>query len=270
MVRCIALSRQVGARASRRDRSSRPTLAGCPSTAASTRRRPLPAPVAPDSRGRLVDRLVRAAERLDADDIEAALDEAFAIATFEVVANDVLMPALVAAGAAWANGSLDVGGEHALSAAVMRRLAAAFQAAGTGTDRGPVVVGTVPGERHELGALAFAIAARRAGLDVVYLGADIPIASWVEACRRCGAVAAVVGSVSVATQAGLGTVVRELGTLVEPPLVAVGGRGAERATTGPGVVLLPHDISGAVAALPGQPAHGPRSPSLRSVLRVSA
>ena len=202
-----------------------------------------------DPRGRLVELLVEAARTLDPEGMEAALDEAFAIATFEVVAHEVLMPAMVAAGSAWEDGSLDVAGEHALSAAVMRRLAAAFQAAGSGTDRRPIVVGMAPGERHELGALAFAIAARRGGLDVVYLGADVPAASWVEACRRSGAVAAVVGSVTVESRVGLRAVVRELRALSEPPLVAVGGRGAERLVARTGLVLLPHDIGAAVAAL---------------------
>jgi MerR family transcriptional regulator, light-induced transcriptional regulator len=44
-----------------------------------------------------------------------------------------------------------------------------------------VLVGLPPGSRHELGALAFATAARRAGLAVLYLGRDLRIDDWVRA-----------------------------------------------------------------------------------------
>ena len=44
-----------------------------------------------------------------------------------------------------------------------------------------MLVGLPPGCRHELGALAFATAARRAGLSVAYVGADLPVESWLDA-----------------------------------------------------------------------------------------
>ena len=97
-----------------------------------------------------------------------------------------LLPALVALGDAWAAGRLDVAAEHAASHAVLRRLSAAFQAAGGATPRRKAVSssGCHRAARHELGALAFAVAARRAGLPVLYLGPDLPVADWVATVRR--------------------------------------------------------------------------------------
>ncbi len=46
-----------------------------------------------------------------------------------------------------------------------------------------VVVGLPAGARHDLGVLAFAMAARRAGLNTAYLGPDLPAAHWLAALQ---------------------------------------------------------------------------------------
>ncbi len=131
--------------------------------------------------GALVTRILDAARNIDVSDLEAALDETFGSARFEVAADRVLMPALRAIGDAWERGEVSVAGEHAASHAILRRMAMAFEAAGSVDGERPVLVGLGPKTRHELGALAFAIAARRAGLPVLYLGPDLPVESWVAA-----------------------------------------------------------------------------------------
>ena len=72
--------------------------------------------------------------------------------------------------------------EHAASAAVGRWIGAAYDAAGTNrSDARPIVVGLPAGARHELAALAFAVAARRAGLTVQYIGALLDAVRELEA-----------------------------------------------------------------------------------------
>ena len=93
------------------------------------------------------------------------------------------MPAMVAVGQAWAGGHLDVAQEHFLSAAVMRRLAAAYDAAGHARAARHVLTGLAPGATHQIATLAFATMLRRAGLRVTYLGPDLPVPSWVQAVR---------------------------------------------------------------------------------------
>lgn len=130
------------------------------------------------------DDLVAACRTLDPLRVAAVLDERFARGSFEAVVDDWLMPALTAVGDAWARGEVSTAAEHLVAHAVLRRLAAAYEAAGTGT-RGPrVVIGLPPGGRHELGSLAFAVAARRAGLAVTYVGADLPRESWLDAVAQ--------------------------------------------------------------------------------------
>ncbi len=119
-----------------------------------------------------------AATRLDIVGIDESLDAGFGLGSFEHVVDSWLFPTLTALGEGWARGEIDVAGEHAASHAVHRRLSAAFDAAG-GRPRGPaVVVGLPSGSQHEFGALAFATAIRRSGLNVLYLGANVPASSW--------------------------------------------------------------------------------------------
>jgi DNA-binding transcriptional MerR regulator len=191
---------------------------------------------------------VEAAAALDDAGVEAILDDAFASGSFERVVEQRLMPALRALGEAWADGTVSVAAEHAASHAVLRRLSAAFEAAGRLDIESPVLVGLPPGSRHELGVLAFATAARRRGIGVVYLGADVPEPSWRDAAGITRARAAVVGIPTPDDRRaaeGVAQAMTETGGL----LVAVGGPGASGARLPGSVIRLPDDIPNAAAAL---------------------
>ncbi len=190
---------------------------------------------------------LEAAATVDPVTVESVLDRAFALGTFETVVDGWLMPTLRALGDAWADGWVDVAGEHAASHAVMRRLSQAFAAAASVT-RGPrVVVALPPGAVHELGALAFATAARRRGLAVVYLGADLPVASWVRAVHAFPTRAAVL---AVQTTDDRPAAVRTAQALMTArPDLPVAAGGAQSEDLAAGVVTLPKSITEAVVAL---------------------
>jgi DNA-binding transcriptional MerR regulator/methylmalonyl-CoA mutase cobalamin-binding subunit len=129
--------------------------------------------------------LVSAAVALDSAAITRLLDDHFAKGSFEQVVDRWLLPELERLGQAWADGAVSVAGEHLAAAAVQRRLSAAFDAAALDSGRSPLLLtGLPPGCRHELGILAFATAARRQGLAVVYLGPDLPLRDWLTAADR--------------------------------------------------------------------------------------
>jgi len=128
--------------------------------------------------------LLAAARDVDPERVGAVLDDRFARGSFEAVVDGWLMPALEAVGDAWDRGELSTAAEHLVAHAVLRRLSTAYEAAGRGATGPSILVGLAPGSRHELGALAFATAARRAGLAVTYLGADLPVDSWREAVAQ--------------------------------------------------------------------------------------
>ncbi len=136
--------------------------------------------------------LVEAAGRMDAITIGQLLDAAFARASIEGVVRDWLLPALAALGEAWAAGEVSVAGEHLTSHAVLRRLSAAYEAAGESIGGPRFVIGLARDAQHELGALSFAVICRRLGSDLVYLGAQVPESQWVEAVAKHEADAAVV------------------------------------------------------------------------------
>jgi len=190
----------------------------------------------------LGERFVAAARDLDGAEIEAVLDDLFSRGSFERVASDLLFPTLHRLGEAWAAGEVSVAGEHVASAAVFRRLALALAAAGRGVGSRPrVAVGLPPGARHELGALAFAAAARRAGISVTYLGADLPVADWVVAAESADA--AVIGVVSPRDRRPALEVASALRARNPDVVIAFGGGAAPAA---PGVLRLGESLPEAV------------------------
>jgi MerR family transcriptional regulator, light-induced transcriptional regulator len=193
----------------------------------------------------MVERFLAGARDLRPDEIARVLDDIFARGSFERVAADLLFPALEALGEAWAAGRVTVAGEHMASSAVQRRLGQALEAAGSdGSRESGVVVGLPPGGRHELGALAFAVAAKRAGLPVIYLGADLPTDDWLAAAGRASA--AVIGVVTAKDRTAAMELARRLLEVRPDLVVAVGGRAAQAA---PGVLRLPVELTDSVAAL---------------------
>lgn len=252
-----------------------------PSTAAATLRTMTPqaiadlagdgAPAAAPARARTAEasglsrRFVDAAALLDAGRIESVLDEMFAQGTFERVASDYVLPALGALGDAWEDGSVDVAGEHAASHATLRRLAASLEAAGrqTGPADRPVLIGLPTGARHELGALAFAVAIRRAGVPVLYLGADLPLDDWRSAVEAVDPRAVVIGVVTAADREPAEHVARAVERARPGTLIALGGRAAQSDPNGLWL-RLPDDFQEAVASLKAELGPGRRRPSRRS------
>jgi DNA-binding transcriptional MerR regulator/methylmalonyl-CoA mutase cobalamin-binding subunit len=205
-----------------------------------------PAPGEPDA-AMFTQLFLSAAARLDTAGIEESLDRGFALGSFEHVVDSWLFPALQLLGRGWASGEVDIAAERVASQAVHRRLSAAFEAAGS-RSRGPVVVVGLPsGSQHDLGALAFATAIRRCGLDVLYLGANVPVDSWDTAVRSRSATAAVLAVVTPADRPSALVVAERLLRQDVPPIVCSGG--ASGAHLAPGVKSLPASIGAAAGEL---------------------
>lgn len=216
---------------------------------------PPPAPPTPSlsseavhgRRADLIDRFLAAVMAMDISATGAVLDEMFAQGSFESIVDDLLMPALASLGTAWVEGRMDVAAEHAASAAIHRRLSALYEAAAVIGDPS-VVIGLPPGGRHELGALAFAVALRRLGVGVLYLGADVPVSSWVHVVRQNRARVVVLAVVQDAEQLVALEVAQALRAAGHSPVFAVGGRSASwDGARGAGIVVLPDRINEAAS-----------------------
>ena len=213
--------------------------------------RPRAAPLRTENGGRYqsedAEAFVRAAERLDSASATAVLDARFSLGTFEHVVDDWLMPTLKLVGEAWAHGRLTVAGEHLVSYAVQRRLAAAYEAASGRVDGPTLLIGLPPGARHELGLLAFAVAARRAGFATVYVGADLPAEDWVRAIETrhaAGMVMAVPRDIDIVAAR---EIVETVGRT--HPEVIIGLGGSQQNEIDGGCIHLGHSITVAVGEM---------------------
>src|SRR5581483_7693871 len=120
--------------------------------------------------------LVAAAHDYDEGAVHAALDEALAGFSLETVLQELILPALREIGTEWERGALEVGQEHFASNLVRERLLALARHWGRGG--GPLAtLACAPGERHDIGLIAFGLVLRSHGWRILFLGADTPIAT---------------------------------------------------------------------------------------------
>jgi methylmalonyl-CoA mutase cobalamin-binding subunit len=107
-----------------------------------------------------------------------------------------------------------------------------------------------PGARHEVGLLAFAVAARRRGLSVDYLGADLPVDDWVRAAGERTPAAVVLAVPTSADVPAANAVVTAVRGAHPGVLLAAGGR--EQGRTSSEVLRLGHGIGAGAAELAAQ------------------
>jgi hypothetical protein len=189
--------------------------------------------------------LVTAAAELDPGLMHSLLNDAFAATNFDDVVDCWLPYELERLGEAWQGGRLSVAQEHFASAAVARHLSAHFN--GAEPHGGvPVLVGLPQGGRHELMLLAFAACLRRAGVNTIYLGADVPLDDWKTVACEVGARAAVLGVHLESDVEAAQSVVDQLNALRPPVAVRVGGRSRHKIS---GARPLEDRVSQAAAAM---------------------
>jgi DNA-binding transcriptional MerR regulator/methylmalonyl-CoA mutase cobalamin-binding subunit len=116
-----------------------------------------------------------ACRSFDGPAAERILSQAFALFPPEKVWIEVLQEGMAEIGQGWYEGITTVQQEHFASALAMRRLEAMLAAMPIATQPGRVLIGCPPKEEHTFGLMLLTLLLRRRGLDVVYLGANVPI-----------------------------------------------------------------------------------------------
>jgi DNA-binding transcriptional MerR regulator len=152
----------------------------------------------------------------------SVLDELFSTATLDTILSDVLIPFLHELGERWERGEITVAQEHFASSVLRGRLLGLAR----GWDRGigpRVLLSCAPGERHDLGLIAFGLALRARGFRILYLGADTPIESVAQTARAAHPQFVVVSAVSAELFKEIAGALRDLAA--EYP-VYLGGAGA--------------------------------------------
>ena len=112
----------------------------------------------------------------DEPSAENILAQAFARYPLETVCLEILRKGLSEIGNRWYAGESTVQQEHFASSLAIRRLDALLAAAPAPTRKGRILIGCPPSENHIFSPLQLTLFLRQRGYDVVYLGANVPLA----------------------------------------------------------------------------------------------
>ena len=173
----------------------------------------------------LVRPLFEALIELDDERADELMEQAFAMFTMPTVYVDIVVPTLVEIGEAWHRNEIFISTEHYATAYLRGRLLSLLQAYPNRPEAPMIFVGCAPTERHEIGALIFAVMLRQTGYNVVYLGQDVPIHDIVLTARQTRPAMLCMSASSPQSAALMTDMQRQLNDGDPPhPLFGYGGR----------------------------------------------
>lgn len=159
----------------------------------------------------------------DEQGAQRAFDALLAAFSSEAVVVDVVLPLLREIGEGWAAGAVSVAQEHFSTQLLRGRLLGL--ARGWGVGAGPLaLLACPPGERHDVGLIAFGLALRGRGWRIVFLGADTPLDTIAAEAERLAAKLVVLAVVAEPTGGRA-----QLTALARRVPLALGGPGATEA-----------------------------------------
>jgi DNA-binding transcriptional MerR regulator/methylmalonyl-CoA mutase cobalamin-binding subunit len=156
------------------------------------------------------ERLVAAARAYDEAGVHSVLDEAFAGFALETVLRELILPVLREIGYEWERGELEIGEEHFATSLIRERLLALSRLWGRGGGQ-LAILACAPGERHDIGLIAFGLVLRSHGWRILFLGADTPIDTLAKAAVAMKPQLLVVASMDGALLDPVGAELRRLG-----------------------------------------------------------
>jgi DNA-binding transcriptional MerR regulator len=193
------------------------------------------------------ERLLAAARAYDEATVHSILDQALAGFALETVLRELILPALRAIGNEWERGTLEVSQEHFISNVVRERLLAFARLWGRGG--GPLaILACAPGERHDIGLIAFGLVLRSHGWRILFLGADTPLATLRRTVDQTDPRLVVVASMDGALLEAAGGDLRRLAR--SAPLVLSGAGASEELCSRLHVDRLDGDLVAAAQAFP--------------------
>jgi methanogenic corrinoid protein MtbC1 len=153
---------------------------------------------------------------------EQILNQAFSMFPVEVVCIEILQRGISEIGNLWYENRASVQQEHFASSLAMRRLEALLAASPAPTHNQTVLVGCPADEWHTLTPLLLALLLRRRGLNVIYLGANVPAEQFSNTVKNIKANLVVLVAQQLITAATLQQTALTLSSQNIP--VAFGGR----------------------------------------------
>lgn len=138
--------------------------------------------------------LFEAIKQYDLTTVDALLSRHALLLTPHDFIFSVVLPALRHTGERWIAGTMRVSQEHLISALIRSVLGGVLRTLPKRPRAGTIVMAAPSGERHELGLLCAAVLAAGAGLQVIFLGPDLPAADIVHAVTHSKARAVLLGA----------------------------------------------------------------------------
>lgn len=118
---------------------------------------------------------VKACLNFDALQADEVINQAFAMSTVETVCFEILQKGLQQIGSFWYFNQATVQQEHFATAQALRRIETLISSAPAPTRDQTVLLGCPAGEWHYFPLLLLALLLRRRGVNVVYLGPNLPL-----------------------------------------------------------------------------------------------
>lgn len=179
----------------------------------------------------LLAELVAALLAFNEAEAECLLNEAFSLYPVETAAEEIIAPALVDLGERWHRGEASVVQEHFATAFLRRRLTALFSAYHLRASGPLAIVGSAAGEWHDVGILMVALALRRHGWRVIYLGQNVPAQHLLESITRLRPALVCLSATTEDSALRLTEVAEVIASLplASRPRLALGGRGFNEA-----------------------------------------
>lgn len=122
-----------------------------------------------------LQRTLTAIEAFNPAQLDNIYNEASSLYPLDLVSNELIEPVLALLGQRWRERDTGIAEEHFFSAWLRNKLGARLHHATAAASGRTLILACVPGHRHEVGILLFALAALGRGYRVVYLGADMPL-----------------------------------------------------------------------------------------------
>ena len=133
------------------------------------------------------DSMVAAVINFDEEGLERTYNRALSLHPIEMVTRDLISPLLAELGRRWDTGTGSVAEEHFFAFYLRNKLGARFHHRHR-NPRGPgLLMACLPGDRHEVGLLLYALSCNEAGYRPSVLGADMPIAELAAAAAKTSA-----------------------------------------------------------------------------------
>jgi methanogenic corrinoid protein MtbC1 len=179
------------------------------------------------------DAAIRATRAFDAAGLQEVLERAVVTLGVPDFLETVASSTLEEIGHGWKERSVSVAQEHMATAVFRRLLGWLLGVYQIGSAAHRLVVATLPGERHELGALMAAITAAAEGWAVTYLGPDMPVEELLGAIGQTRAEAVALSIVNGSDEREVLRALREIRAGL-PPRVALllGGASAQSIQAG--------------------------------------